>query len=291
MSTRMRGIVLSALGICLGSTLVAQAPQEMTGPPPILVIAREVVKTGQAPAHEKWEAGWPRAYAKANWPVHYLAASSLTGESRALFITGYASEEAWEKDNLATRKNTALNAELEALAAKDADFLKESSLSVFAYMKDISYHADVPLPTMRYFRIVAIQVKPGHGDHFVEVGKMVREAREKAKVDVHYAIYHRIHGGSTGLYLVFLPLKSLAENDQFESRHGAAFAAALGEEGQKKFTEFGMQAEESVESQIFEFSPKMSYPDKAFIAADPDFWAPKPARAAKPAAAKQPAKP
>lgn len=289
MNTRMKGIVVSALGVCLAAIAVAQTPEEAAGPPKVLVIVREVLKTGQAPAHEKWEAGWPRAFAKANWPVYYLAASSLTGESRVLFIIGYDSEEAWEKDNLAVRKNTALNTQLEALGAKDADFLKESTTSVFAYMPEISYKAAVPIATMRYFRIVAVEVKPGHSDHFVEARKIIKAAHEKANLDEHYAVYHRVQGGSTGLYLIFLPLKSLAQNDQFASLHGEAYKAAIGEEGQKKITEFGMQGEESAESQIFEFSPKMSYPPKAFLDADPAFWAPKPAAVAKPVA-KEPAK-
>lgn len=291
MHTRVKGIILSALGMCLAGTALAQTQGAMTGPPKVLVIGREVVKLGQGAAHEKWEAGWPRAFAKANWPVNYLAATAMSGESRALFFAGYDSQEAWEKDNMATRKNKAFSAQLEALGVKDADFLKESTTSVFTYMPEISYHPDVAMATMRYFRIYAVQVKPGHDDHFVETRKIVRAAHEKANLSDHYAVYHRSLGGSNGLYLIFVPMKSLAENDQFESVHGAAYKAALGEDGQKKITEFEMQGEESVETNLFEFSPKMSYPPKAFVDADRDFWAPKAAPAAKPAAAKQPPKP
>lgn len=287
MSTKLKGIIVSAFGLYLAATAVAQSPGEMPGPPKVLVISREVVKMGQGPAHEKWEAGWPRAFAKAKWPVPYLAASSLTGESRVLFITGYDSEEAWEKDSVAQRKNAALKAELDALAAKDADFLKESTTSVFAYMPEISYQAGVPIASMRYFRIVAVQVKPGHNDHFLEARKIILAAHQKANLDEHYAVYRRVQGGSTGLYLIFLPMKSLAQNDQFDALHGPAYKAALGEEGQKKITEFDMQGEESLESQIFEFSPKMSYPPKTFLDIDPAFWAPKAAQAAKAPAGKE----
>jgi len=128
---------------------VAQTQSAPSGPPKVLVIIREVVKLGQGPAHEKWEAGWPQAFAKVNWPVHYLAMTSLTGEPRALFLVGYESEEAWEKDNLAQRKNTALTTQLQALAAKDADFLKESRTGVFTYMPELSYNAAVDVATMR----------------------------------------------------------------------------------------------------------------------------------------------
>lgn len=295
MSTRMRGIALSALGTLLGAAAVAQQQGEMAGPPKVLVIQREVVKQGQSAAHEKWEMGWPRAFAKANWPTRYLAATSLTGESRALFFVGYDSEADWEKDNTAQAKNAALKAQLDALSAKDADYIKEMTTSVFTYMPEISYKAaEASIPNMRYFRIAAIEVKPGHNDHFVEVRKLVRAAHEKANLGDHYAVYHRTSGGSGGLYLIFVPMKSLAEDDQFASIHGDAYKAALGDDGQKKVADFQAQGVESAETQIFEFNPKMSYPPKAFLDANPDFWTVKPAPAAKPAAkpaaAKEPAK-
>lgn len=286
-----RRIIAFAMGTCLSALAAAQTQGAPAGPPKVLVIIREVVKLGQGPAHEKWEAGWPRAFAKANWPVHYLAMTALTGEPRALFMVAYESREAWEKDNQATRKNAALSAQLDALAAKDADYLKESRTGVFTYMPDISYNAAVDIGTMRYFRIVSFQVKPGHNDHFVEVRKLARAAHEKAGMKDHFAVYHLSQGGSSGLYLIILPMKSLAEDDQFEAMHGAAYRAALGEDGQKKLTEFEMQGVESVESQIFEFSPKMSYPVKAWVDADPAYWSPKAAPAAKPAAVKPAAKP
>ena len=274
-----KGIIASILVLCLAGTAAAQTQNAPSGPPKVLVIVREVVKLGQVSAHEKWEAGWPRAFGNANWPVHYLAASSLSGEPRALFMVGYESEEAWAKDNQATRQNTALTAQLDALALKDADFLKEARTSVFTYMPDISYKPDVEIATMRYFRIVAIQLKPGHNDHFVEVRKLVRAAHEKANLKDHFAVYHLSQGGSTGMYLIFLPLKSLAEDDQFDAMHGADYKAALGEDGQKQVADFNMQGVESVESNVFEFSPKMSYPPKAWVDADPAFWGAKAAPA------------
>jgi len=52
-----------------------------------------------------------------------------------------------------------------------------------------------------------------------------------------------------------------------------------------------MQGAESMETQIFEFNPRMSYPPKAFLDIDKAFWAPKPAPAVKATKPTQPAKP
>ncbi len=277
-------IVLFLVGSIFGATGIAEAQQAMTGPPPVLVIGREVLKPGKGPAHAKWEAGWPRLMAKTKWPVHYLAMTSLTGENRVLFFTGYGSMADWEKDQQNQEKNAAFTAENDALTDKDGEFLKESRTGAFTYMPDLSYQAAVPIATMRYFTVVSILVKPGHGDHFAEVRKMIKAAHEKANLGDHYAVYHMASGGSTGHYLILVPMKSLKEADDFPAIHGKAYQDALGEDGQKKVTEFNTQGVESIETNFFAFSPKMSYVAKEWIDADPDFWAPKPKAPAKPAA-------
>ncbi|MGH9509846.1 MAG: hypothetical protein ACRD2M_07915 [Terriglobales bacterium] len=261
----------------------------MLKPPPVLVIGREVLKTGKAAIHEKWEAGWPRAFAKAKSPSHYLAASSLTGEARVLFLAGFDSMAAWEKDTEANAKNAALSAELNMLTEKDADYLQENRTAVFSYMPELSYQPEIPVAGARYFLIFSIEVKPGHGDHFVATRKIAREAHEKARLSDHYAVYRLVAGRSAGFFLIIVPMKSLAEMDQFPAMHnGKAYQDALGDDGRKKMDDFAAQGVQSNEPQIFAFSPKMSYASKEWIDADPDFWAPKPApKAAKKAAPTQ----
>ncbi|HXE89905.1 MAG TPA: hypothetical protein VNK82_02980 [Terriglobales bacterium] len=281
-----RVVMLSVLCLCLGAAVFAQAQQAVLDPPPVLVITRELLKAGKAGVHEKWEAGWPRAFAKAKSPVRYLAASSLTGEGRVLFMSGYDSFAAWEKENQEIAKNATLTAELETLADKDGDYLKENRTAAFRYLPELSYNMNIPVAGVRYFFIVSQTVKPGHGDHFSAVRKLVREAHEKAKLTDSYAVYQSV-AGAGNLYLIFIPMKSLKEMDGFPTVHGKAYQDALGEDGQKKQQEFAAQGLESSEGQIFMFSPKMSYPPDSWIAAEPDFWkpaAPKPAPKKAPAA-------
>ncbi|MGH9580509.1 MAG: hypothetical protein ACRD2R_05900, partial [Terriglobales bacterium] len=250
----MKRVLLSfVLCLCLGAAWIAHAQEAMMHPPNILVISREVLKTGKAGVHEKWEAGWPRAFAKAKAPVRYIAASSLTGEARVLFLVAYDSFAAWEKENQEVGKNAALTAELEMLADKDGDYLQENRTAAFAYMPDLSYNPDVSIAGTRYFFVFAVTVKPGHGDHFAAVRKIAREAHEKAKLDEHYAVYHAVAGPSSGLYLIFIPMKSMAQMDQAPAMHGKAYKDALGEEGEKKMDDFAAQGVESSEGQLFMF--------------------------------------
>ncbi len=272
---RKRILVCLAAGACLAAASVALA-QEKTGPPKVLVIGREVVKPGQGSAHEKWEAGYPAAFAKAKWPTHYLAMTALTGENRVLFLAGYDSIADWEKDFKAQEKNEAFTASMDALNSKDGGFLSEARTAVALYQPDLSYHPPASIAKMRYFLIVSVHVKPGHNEHFEDVRKMVRAAHEKANATDGYAVYHITAGSDGSVYLLIVPMKSLAELDDFPNVHGKAYQDAVGDEGRRKIQELAREGQESSTTAIFAFSPKMSYVTKETIDADPDYWAPKP---------------
>ena len=73
-------------------------------------------------------------------------------------------------------------------------------------------------------------------------------------------------------------MKSLSEVDQ-ETADAKQFRDALGEEGMKKFAALSASCLESAESNLFEFSPKMSYPPAAWVQQNPGFWKQKAAAA------------
>jgi hypothetical protein len=61
-----------------------------------------------------------QTFAKANWPTHYLAMTTITGPSEAWFLTPYDSFEAWERDRQATEKPRACSVYSISLARKPA---------------------------------------------------------------------------------------------------------------------------------------------------------------------------
>jgi hypothetical protein len=266
---------LVTVAICLGWTFAAQAQEAKMNPPKILVLQREVVKPGRGAAHTKTESAFVRAYAKAKGTTHYIAATGLTGENRAVFLTGFDSLAAWEAENNATDKNAVLSAELDAANEKDGENLTESREGVFKYMDELSYQPEPKLPVagIRYFRVFTVHLKPGHNEHFEAVRKMVKAAHEKAGLKEHYAVFSLIAGGPGGTYLIFIPMKSLAEVDDYEALHGAAYKEALGADGKKAMEDLAQSGVESTESNILALSPEMSYPAQAWIDAD-KFWAP-----------------
>lgn len=282
---RSRGPLL-ALVVVFGAVSLA-AQQTSPGPPKVLTIFREFVKPGKAGMpHEKAESAFVQAFRQAKWPTHYLAVTSLSGKPRALFFTGYDSFAAWEKDNQATEKNTSFSQALDRAAVADGDLLSEATAGTFVYRENYSLRPAVDIPHMRYFEVSVFRVKQGHDKDWEDLVKLVLPAYEKIP-EIRFVTFEGVYGPPSGTFLVFTPLKSLAETDRMIAQE-KQFVAAIGEEGMKKLRDLSAAAIESSETQLFQFAPKMSYPPDEWIKADPEFWQPK-ATAASTGATKKPA--
>ena len=272
-------------GLLLGSFLlmgtVNMAAQETVPPPKVLSIIREFVKPGKSGVvHEKSESAFVQAMARAKWPTHYLAVSSMSGKPRVLFLTGYDSFEAWEKDVAATQKNATLSAALDRAAFADGELLSDYDSSALVYSDEYSLRSAVDIPHMRYFEISLYRVRAGHDHDWDTIVKMVKAADEKIP-DARWATYRAVFGQEGTTYVVFTPLKSEAEIDQ-ESARRKQFMANMGEDGMNKFSELLAGAIEFSQHHLFSFTPSMSYPADEWVKADPDFWKPKASAAAAP---------
>jgi len=279
---RLTGWLLASF-VLLGGVGTVAAQEKSAGPPKVLVIFREFVKPGKTGmTHEKTESAFVQAFRNAKWPTHYLAVDSLSGKSRSLFLIGYDSFEAWEKDNLAVQKNAKLAAELDHAGLVDGELLSETDAGEFVYSEEYSLRASsVQIAHMRYFEVSVFHVRPGHHKDWDELVKLVTAAYAKIP-DVHWATYEAVYGSAGGTYVVFTPMKSAAEIDRTFAQ-GKQFMANMGEEGMKKLRELEAAAIESTQSNLFQFNPRTSYVSDEWVKADPDFWKPKPAKA--PAAA------
>lgn len=246
--------------------------QGMHKPPKILVITREFLKPGKAGSyHEKTEAAFVQAFASQKWPTHYLALDSLSGRPRSLFLTGYESFEAMEKDARAVQKNAVLSASLDKAGFNDGDLLSEMDGGTFAYREDLSLHPGADIPHMRYFEISRFHIKPGHDKDWEQLVKLVMAAYEKVP-DVQWACYEVAYGSAgDGTFLFFTPRKTAVEIDQAFAK-GKDFEKAMGEEGMKQMRELEATTVDNSETNLFMFNPRMSYVEDSWIKADPEFW-------------------
>ena len=266
------------------SAVSVVAQDYSTAPPKVLLVQREFLKPGISGApHMKMESAFVAAMTAAKWPTHYLGMDSMSGPSRALFLVGYDSFAAWEKDNLATQKNPTLSAALDRAGVADGQLLTSYDASVFAYREDMSLRANGNTAQARYFEISRFKVRQGHDKEWEELVKMYMGGY--GKTDQHWATYQSVYGmDNGGVYLVFNAMRSLAEVD---SGFGDSkkFEAQLGEKGMKKLAELTASCVEDVQTNLFSFNPKMSYVSETWTKTDPAFWKPKAAApAAKPEA-------
>ena len=271
---KLTGLLLGSLFVLAGMSMEAQ--QAPPGPPKVLSIIREYVKPGRTGSmHDKSEAAFVKAMSDAKWPQHYLAVDSMSGPPRSLFLLGYDSFEAWEKDNKAAEKNAALSGAMERAALADSELLTSTDSAAFVYREDYSLRPDVDLPHMRYFEISVFRVRTGHRGEFDELVKMYKEAYGQLP-DTHWAAYENVYGGQGVEVLFFNPLKSLAETDRSLAQN-KQFATTLGTEGMKKLRELAAASIEMSQTNLFAFNPRESYAADDWVKADPEFWKPKPA--------------
>lgn len=248
-------------------------------PPKVLVIGREFTKPGKDGApHEKTESAFVAALTAAKWPTHYLAMTSLSGRPRALFMFGYPSFEAWEKDNHDMMKDATLAASIDRANVADGENLDEVENSVYLYDPDLSLHvADVV--HSRYFEISQYFVKPGHRADWLELVKLYVDGFSGIP-NANWATFESYYGADNGgVYISISRMTSLAEDDA-SMNDDKKFAAAVGPEKMKKVRELTALCLDKQQTNLFEFSPKMSYPAPEWIKADP-FWKPKAAMMAK----------
>ena len=263
-------------------TVVAQASADgVTPPPKVLVVFREFIKPGKSGApHQKTESAFVQAMTAAKWPTHYLGMDSMSGQPRSLFFTAYDSFDAWEKDNKAVEKNATLSAALDRAAVADGDLLTSADGSVLTYREDYSLRPNVNIAQYRYFEVSRFVVRQGHEKDWDALVKIYLDGYGKATQNVRWATYSSQYGQDNGgVYIVLTPLKSLAEVDG-EMADGKKFEAQLGEDGMKRLAELTAACVESTQTNLFAFSPKLSYVSDDWVKTDPSFWKPKPAAAA-----------
>ncbi|HKN34995.1 MAG TPA: hypothetical protein VJX16_17270 [Terriglobales bacterium] len=288
---RLTSFVLG-LFLFIGGLATALAQEKTDGlhqPPKVLVIAREFLKPGKAGmTHQKSEAAFVQAFATAKWPTYYLAINSMSGKPRSLFLTGYDSFEAVEKDNKAVEKNGTLTTALDRASLNDGELLSDFDQGVFVYREDLSLHAATDIPHMRYFEIMNFRVKPGHEKEFEALAKIYINSYDKVP-DTHWAAYEVAYGSLGNTILLFSPLKTASEIDH-NFVAGKQIEEEMGEDTMKKARELAAASIESSQTNLFSFEPKMSYVSPEWAKADPTFWHAKTVVAAGPKKAAETAK-
>jgi hypothetical protein len=266
------------LGLSLaaaGSTFTAAQTTQQMQMPKVIQVFREYIKPGKAGAvHDASESHFVQAMTAAKWPTHYIALNSLSGKSRALYMTAYDSFDAWQKDTDAMNKNGSLSAAIEMAGMTDGELLDSTDAGVLSYDEDLSYRPMPDLSFVRYFEITSFRIKPGHRKEMHDLVAMVIDAHKKAGTSANWATFDLAYGGDGDTYIVISADKSMADIDKGYAED-KKFQDAMGAEGMKKFSEMVANTIDRSDSELFEINPRQSYPRDEWVKANPDFWKPK----------------
>jgi hypothetical protein len=125
---------------------------------------------------------------------------------------------------------------------------------------------------MRYMEITRVQLRPGHGPEWESYLKMLQSALDKFAPDRHIAVFQSLYGRENGgLWLLFIPLKSLDEADQLATdREG--LSKKMGAADADKFRGLVAASVDHSQRNLFAFDPAMSYPPDSMAKSDPAFW-------------------
>jgi hypothetical protein len=256
-------------------------------PPAVVRVYVEQLKPGKAVAHETSESAFARAFAKANYPTHYLALSAMSGPEEVWFVEEFASFADVEK-SLKAAEAPALKSDLKAAWAADGELLSGARSLMGVYRKDLSYRGEeamAGLAKTRYVNVITVRLKTGSEPRLISTIGELQKIYNNAEVTMPVVVYQVISGAPAGMYLLFEPITTLAEWDKYP-----AMMQSLKNAGGRKFDALQKDMEDMMtfeESRLMAINPQMSYVSKETAAADPDFWTPK-AAAAK-AAPKRPA--
>jgi hypothetical protein len=267
------------LGLSLtvtGSALVAAQDASTNSVPTILQITREDIKPYKAGmAHDKTEGAFITAMRKANFPAYYVGMDSLSGKSRALFMTRYSSFAEWEKDNKMAADNAELAGAIENASLADGELLDGLESVVCTYDADLSYHSHTDLAHHRVYQLSVFYVRPGHRKEWMEVVKMVKDAHDKMGDKAHWGMYEVAFGSTDGEYVAITGDPSMSIIDDDFANNKKFVEAIGGEEGMNKLDQLFGDAVSSSHAELFTVNPRQSYVSDDWIKADPDFWKPK----------------
>jgi hypothetical protein len=271
----MKKCVCSVAGLFLAvaGSLAARAQTPAVPPPNILNIEVNTIKPYQDGPYDKIASQYPGLSEQLNDPTHFVAMEALTGSPRAIFLSGYDSYEALQKNEEWLLGDAATDAKFDELDARQAPNVAEIHYTIWHYRPDLSNNvAGADIPHSHYWEVIIFHMRSGHVEQFEEMTKLYRDARLKTGQNVPWSTYQGM-AGVTDAYLVLVPMTSLKDADTGLA-HQKDFGAALGEEGGRRMSKLSEESVASVEDNIWMVNPEWSYVEKSWIDADPQYWAP-----------------
>jgi hypothetical protein len=261
----------AGLSFALAGYPAAFAQPAAVPPPNILNIETINIKPYADGPYDRVASEYPALSQELKDPLHFVAMEALTGSPRAIYLSGFDSFEALQKNEEWVPTDAAADTKIDALDARQAESISEVHHTLWHYRPDLSNNvAGADIPHSHYWEVIVFHMRPGHVEHFAELTKLYRDAYLKIGQNIPWSSYEGLMG-VTDSYLVLVPMTSLKDEDNGLAHH-KDFDAALGDEGRNRMNKLSEENVASVEDNLFMVNPEWSFVEKSWADADPQYW-------------------
>jgi hypothetical protein len=279
--------VLICAGGATGQT--EDALRSETAPPKLVMLVYQRFAFNKASESGKALAAAAHACANLEVPNSWIVFESVTGDSEVLSFDPFDSFAHISRAFAEWGPIYAAHEELGKFQAQISGALVSQRTIVAERRDDLSYRAArIDLSKARFLRVLEVRLHPGHEGEFAEAFKQLAAAYEKTESNLPWVVYQVNVGTPSPTFFAFVPMKTLAQNDDLLNLRGRLHEAEG--EAAERMQQIARTAYAQTESNLYAISPEKSHVSKEFAAGDPEFWTPKPPAPTK-AAAKKRSKP
>jgi hypothetical protein len=246
-----------------------------TAPPKLAVLVYQRFPFDKMTESGKALAAAARACANVDVPNSWIVLESVTGEPEVLSFDPFDSFAHINKAYAEWGPLDAGHPELRKAQAQINGALTSQRTIIAERRDDLSYRTNrIDLSKARFMRVLEVRLHPGHEREFGEAFQKLSAAYGKTESDLPWVVYQVNAGMSSPAFFVFVPMKSLAQNDDLLNlRERLQQAEGEAAEGMQQIAR---EAYASTESNLYAISPEKSHVSKEFAAGDPKFWTPQP---------------
>jgi hypothetical protein len=266
-----------ALGTLISASALAQSSQTLNAagaPPKIINIVHQLLIPGKGSAYSQLENRIAETYSQAQIPVYWLQADSLTGPTGEMslnFFDSFADAEA-VANTLA--QAVASRPGLAQMQQQLLGYISSETNAIAVRREGISYRAiSVDFSKAHVLRVATILVRQGHEQEFEEAMKDLSAAYARLNADAPWITYQVNAGAPSTTFVIFMPMHSLKEMDDYVARTGP-LREAEGDAISSRLQEIARGAYVSWDSELYVVSPSTSHVPDDFTAGDPSFWRP-----------------
>jgi hypothetical protein len=249
--------------------MAQQAP--FTPAPRILQLHREQVVPTRQSDYFRNEADAVAAESRLGFQHSYLALRGVNQSNDVWFVNGFDSYADIDQIGRDVAANADLTAALNNTAQIKADLVIDPHEIFARFREDLSYGRGMSGQRTRYFILSIISVRPGHLQDYADIRRIVRAFDQQSNSAIIHSVYQVDSGMPDGTFLIFTPAASL--DDAGAARQFDQSLIENVDSGTRtKLRDLGSAAIGESETSILAINPAISYPDKGWVAADPDLW-------------------